>query len=301
LRLGSARADRGDLQMSRVFKRIKRHLTLLRRSGVGIRQFVRLWRSPRYVPGRVHAFGHELMIVDACTFLSGLEEIFGVEKYRFVAATDAPLVLDCGANIGLSVLYFKMLYPRSRVVAFEPDPKIFQALQHNVHELGLQDVELRCEAVWCEKTMMAFAPEGGFSGRIATPSDRGDLLPVPAIRLRDLLTGPVDFLKIDIEGAEGPVIADCVGVLRNAAKVFVEYHSHSQEPQVLHEILGNLCAEGFRYHIKEAYASPQPFLERPRLLGMDLQLDIFAYEEAVEVGQESRGAEAGAVFAATVG
>lgn len=38
--------------------------------------------------------------------------------------SEAPRIIDGGANIGLSVIYFKQLFPRSRTTAFEPDAKI---------------------------------------------------------------------------------------------------------------------------------------------------------------------------------
>jgi FkbM family methyltransferase len=258
---------------------VKRYRRMRARCGLGLWTVIRLWRQPRHVPATVRAFGSKIRIVDACTFLSGLAEIFGGDKYQFQASTNVPLILDCGANIGLSVMYFKTLYPNCRIIAFEPDPAIFAALRHNVAQCGFRDVELRNEAVWCRAANATFMTEGGFSGRIAKPGDTASLITVPAVRLRDFLSEPVDFLKLDIEGAEAAVIRDCAGCLRNADRIFVEYHSHVEEPQLLHELLETLNAEGFRYHVKEAYVSAQPFVETPPLVGMDLQLDIFAYRD----------------------
>ena len=41
-------------------------------------------------------------------------------------------VIDCGANIGMSITYFKRLYPKSKIIGFEPDPKIFETLKKNI-------------------------------------------------------------------------------------------------------------------------------------------------------------------------
>jgi FkbM family methyltransferase len=43
-----------------------------------------------------------------------------------------PLILDCGANIGLSSLYFAKNWPSAHVIAIEPDPSNFELLQRNV-------------------------------------------------------------------------------------------------------------------------------------------------------------------------
>src|SRR6266487_3582389 len=49
-------------------------------------------------------------------------ETFKYNQYRFTADTSAPFILDCGSNIGVSVVYFKTLYPQAKIIAFEPSP-----------------------------------------------------------------------------------------------------------------------------------------------------------------------------------
>jgi FkbM family methyltransferase len=50
------------------------------------------------------------------------------QVYYFRAATDSPVIFDCGASIGLVMLYFRTLYPGCMVEAFEPDPSEAQNL-----------------------------------------------------------------------------------------------------------------------------------------------------------------------------
>src|SRR5438105_3616144 len=59
-------------------------------------------------------------------------DVFFREEYRFLTLYDFPFIIDCGAHIGVSVLYFKALYPGARIVAFEPNPVTFHLLQTNV-------------------------------------------------------------------------------------------------------------------------------------------------------------------------
>src|SRR5436853_2313672 len=42
-------------------------------------------------------------------------DIFVNDEYAFSPATEAPRILDCGAHIGLSVLYLKQRFPGARV------------------------------------------------------------------------------------------------------------------------------------------------------------------------------------------
>lgn len=238
----------------------------------------RLKKLPRYVPTKTTLLGENLEIADACTFLCGYYEIFERKIYNFVASTNQPLIIDCGANIGLSVIFFKRLYPHSKIIAFEPDPNIFSILERNLSVLGFENIEIYKKAIWIDDKNVDFQVEGGYSGRIPKPGDSENIVKIPAMRLKKLLNQKVDFLKLDIEGAETEVIRDCQDLLSNVDLIFVEYHSHIKENQSLHEILAILHKSGFRYHILEAFSVSQPFVNRQQILGMDLQLNVFAYK-----------------------
>jgi FkbM family methyltransferase len=240
-------------------------------------EWLRIRRLQRYVPGRTMLFGHKFNFVDSDTFLGGINEIFGNRQYDFNSKMRSPKIIDCGANIGLSVIFFKNLYPEARVIAFEADPLIAEVGKKNIKEFELSDVEFHNKVVWYEDSEIEFKIEGGYSGRIQLPEDTGKTVKVPAVRLKDFLDSKIDFLKIDIEGAEYEVIKDCAENLSNVDFLFLEYHSHYQHRQTLHEILGILFRSGFRYHIKEAFTSDHPFKNRPLLLGMDMQLNIYAF------------------------
>jgi len=245
------------------------------------REDMRLRQMKRYEATETTLLGRRVRLVDAPTFLSGRQEIFERRMYDFEAGRNDPLIIDCGANIGLSVIYFKQRYPAAKVVAFEADPNVFRVLEHNVAQFGFTDVTLNRAAVWTHDGEVSFCMEGGLSGRL--PKGDGDApkqVRVPACRLRDVLAQrPIDFLKLDIEGAEAAVLADCREFVRSdwIRHLFLEYHSHVQEPQVLHELLALLAAGGYRYHIQVAYARKRPFVDRRTLVGMDLQLNVYAY------------------------
>ena len=220
--------------------------------------------------------GRPLEIVDAASFLYMHQEVFEQQIYRFHSARQRPYIIDAGANIGLSVLYFKNLYPNSGIVAFEPDEEVFSFLQRNIERSGYKDVELICRAVWSSETNLSFMNEGADGGRIAQANDPRDKI-VQTARLRNYIDRPVDLLKIDIEGAETEVLMDCADLLGNIDNIFVEYHSFAVIPQTLHDITGILARAGFRLHIHPPHTSPQPFVRRNVHLGMDMQLNIFAF------------------------
>ncbi len=239
-----------------------------------------LKRFPRFQPVVTNIFGAPLEVPDAPSFLSTFRQLFDEKIYGFIAKTDQPYILDCGANIGLSVIYFKQLYPRSTIVAFEADKAIFETLQRNVQSFGYENVEVLNRAVWNSETELNFTSDGGDGGRLSIPEDKPSQV-VKTIRLRDYLDRKIDFLKLDIEGAEVAVLEDCADRLTQVECLFVEYHSFAGQPQSFHVLTDVLARAGFRLHIQAPMPAPQPFIKCYPVMGMDMQLNIFAFRPGV--------------------
>ena len=114
-------------------------------------------------------------------FATVFTEIFVPHVYRFTPTRPDPLIFDCGANIGMAVHYFKWMYPRARIVAFEPDPATFELLKRNVETNGLQNVELYCEAVGGAPGTVPFYYVEGLPGWLAPQSTVKPTNPEPAL------------------------------------------------------------------------------------------------------------------------
>jgi FkbM family methyltransferase len=238
----------------------------------------RLERLPRYTATTTRILGPRLAVPDGPSFVFMYDEIFRRGIYAFSTDEREPLVVDAGANIGLSVLYFKRLNPAARVVAFEADPAVFGYLERNVKSAGLAGVQLRNEAVWTRAGQVEFTSEGADAGRIRPIAGLAPTR-VRSVRLRDVLSEPVALLKLDIEGAELEVLQDCADALYSVERLFVEYHSFEGKPQLLPTLLEILRAAGFRFWMDSPVRADRPMLERPRYLGMDLQLNVFAWRD----------------------
>jgi FkbM family methyltransferase len=242
--------------------------------------FADVRKTPGMIPSTTTLFGREFHYVDGPGFLFSYNEIFNKEIYKFSTEDPSPFIIDVGANLGLSVLYFKRLFPGARIVAFEPDPDIFNSLQKNCASFELQNVELFQKAVWKENGTVHFKKEGSLGGRLCISDFAEEDVTVPSCRLRDYLTSKVTFLKIDIEGAETDVLEDSADLLRNVDHLFVEYHSFCDREQSLHRLLRVIHDAGFRVHIHSYKPSPQPLFLREIRSGIDLvdmNLDIFCY------------------------
>lgn len=247
------------------------------RSGLALGDFFRLHRGGSG-PGTVQLHGARTRYSEANALLHSCREIFVDEVYKFRAIGDAPFVIDCGANIGLSILYFKRLYPKAQVLAFEPDPTLFDILRYNVEQAWkLPGVELVNKGVWHRDDTLVFHVEGALAGSLVVDfAGVNKVANVDVVNLAPYLRQrPVDFLKIDIEGAENQMLSIFEDGLANVQNFFLEYHSLPELPQCLPEYLSIAKKAGFRVYIKEAaQLTTHPFL-RHGSGKFDVQLNLF--------------------------
>jgi len=183
-------------------------------------------------------------------------EIFARQCYQFEARTERPFIVDCGANIGMAVLYFKWLYPDSLVWAFEPEPQAFLALQQNVAHNHLTNVSVHNVALWDRDGQLDIFVPGNAPGSLVTsanPVRRGGTpVNVRCVRLSSYIEREVDFLKVDVEGAELHVIQDLAesGKLGLIRQMVIEYHHNiPTEPAALSRLLRYLEDAGFTYQV----------------------------------------------------
>jgi FkbM family methyltransferase len=140
--------------------------------------------------------------MDGPSFVPQYEEIFLYEIYSFPFEGTMPVIIDCGANIGLAVIWWRSKWPEARVVAFEPDPNVFGTFQFNTRYLV--GVELHQAAIGAQDGVHIFYADRTDAGRLdyrATSST-----PELSVDVRSLAkvleeVGAVDLLKIDVKAA----------------------------------------------------------------------------------------------------
>lgn len=240
-------------------------------------KFLKGYKSFR--EGSVKFLSKDFKFSHAGSLIHSVEELFCDNIYAFHADSKAPYIIDCGANIGVSVVFFKQLYPEARILAFEPDKEIFRLLEENVRSFELADVTLENKAVWSKNEELTFYNEGALAGSLTTDfASKNNKVTIPAVDLLPYLNESVDFLKLDIEGAEHVVLHHIASKLSNVKHLFVEYHSDRNKPQQLNELLEIITNAGFRYYIKEAdNITPNPYIRAPKG-PYDLQLNISCYK-----------------------
>ena len=164
-------------------------------------------------------------------------EIFALAEYAFDGPDDS-LIIDCGANIGMSVMYFKRIRPNSTIIAFEPDDKAYEYLSRNIETNGLTDVHLNKTAVFDRDGEITW-----YSALHDTPSSLLEMsvfqsslgeqklksTTVACARLSSFIDRTVNLLKIDVQGAETKVLEDLkkTGKLDLVNDMIIEFHFDS--------------------------------------------------------------------------
>ncbi len=187
--------------------------------------------------------------------------------------------------MGLSVIYFKKLYPKAKVFAFEPDTNIFKMLEFNVKSQNLSNVELINAAAWIYDGELSFYSEGSLAGSVIVDfSQKGVQYKVKSIDI-DAYLGvilnkykKIDFLKIDIEGAENTIIEAIADRMPLVENLFFEYHSVPGEDQKLQRFLEVVSQAGFRYIISDAHGASRPF-EFVSDAKFDNQMNVSCYRK----------------------
>jgi FkbM family methyltransferase len=244
-----------------------------------IREFNRLYSKwgeyDRYKRvNNIKFLNYRFDIPDLPSFVWQFKELFVDEIYKFKSSSNTPIIVDCGANIGTSCLYFKSIYPNAKIVAFEADKTIANILKSNLYKNGIDDVNIINSAVWIDNNGIEFSNEGADGGSIY---GKDNLVRVNSVRLKDYIDsmGSIDLLRIDIEGAEYEVLKDIKESLKVVENIFVEYHSWNNIDQNLSEILHIFEDMGYRYYIEDIKKREHPFIDRGVSGNMDLQLNIF--------------------------
>lgn len=202
-----------------------------------------------------------------------ISEVFDEKIYQFESKNPAPLIIDAGSNIGIATLFFKKQYPQAKIICFEPDPRAFSALQKNVETNRLENVTLISAAVSNRSggyieffgDMTGDSPDSRGNSILKTWGEqrqRLDTLQVPCVRLSDYIHSEIDFLKLDVEGAETQVIEDLVETdkLKLIRSMCLEIHQCQGMDSLndMNWILETLKAHQFTLEISEQDLSLLP-------------------------------------------
>lgn len=175
-----------------------------------------------------HPFQLRLPSSDVPTYC----EVFLHRDYEFETRRAPRVIVDAGANIGLSAIFFANLFPEARIIALEPEDSNFALLAANV--APYPQITARHAALWHENKLISLVDPGlGNWGFMTQDSAQGAFEgePVGLVQaltldalMRDYDLDRIDLLKLDIEGAEREVLGDPKAWIDRVDAMVVELH-----------------------------------------------------------------------------
>ncbi len=188
--------------------------------------------------------------VNADQLRAQFEEIFIGRQYAFSTDKSTPVIIDCGGNVGLSAVWFKLNYPNCRLTVYEADPDLAEIVQGNLTRAGFDNVPVWRQAVWVANETVAFCKTGNDSGRIVPEGPTY----CPAIDLSERLPDCVDLLKLDIEGAEFQVVSRLcqTGAIQRIRRLICEFHVWRDKTDDLLRALSQLRGSGMQFSMEAA-------------------------------------------------
>jgi FkbM family methyltransferase len=170
------------------------------------------------------------IFADKSYSLQRFERWPGLRRYADMSSLGArPLIVDRGANIGASSMYFSMTYSDARIVAIEPEVENFNLLSENTARFA--EVRPVNKAIASEPgSVLLYDPGAGAWGyRTGAETPESNLIgEVATITVDDVLRENADavpfILKVDIEGAESDLFSRNTQAISRFPLVIVELH-----------------------------------------------------------------------------
>jgi len=154
-------------------------------------------------------------------------------------------IVDLGANVGYSCLYWCHRYPQSQVTAFEPHPRHLKAIEEN---LALNKVLDRVNVIGAaagsnERT--SYLTDARASSAVTDKPADFEIRVVDIFR-EPAMQGRIDILKMDIEGAEYEILSDPRFQQLDIRVLVLEWHNTPEYPDGLTWCLENLRGRGYQ-------------------------------------------------------
>jgi len=178
---------------------------------------------------RVLMAGHSLVLRSNTPDAIVAASCLVAREYADIQCSEASLIVDAGANIGTSSIWFASRYPQTTVVALEPEQENFDLLVQNTAHLE-NVIPLRA-ALWSQETQLPLQDrqtgQWGYTlvaGEQAQPMDQLiECTTIPAL-LKQFDHEEIDILKVDIEGGEKDLFEHSQDWIGSVRVVTAELH-----------------------------------------------------------------------------
>jgi FkbM family methyltransferase len=159
------------------------------------------------------------------------------------------VILDGGANIGLSAIFFSNLFPNAKIICIEPDENNWKQLEANTK--NYKNISLVKAAIWYKNEILNLANPEGFSAGFSYQSENNDK-GVQGCTIQEIMAqfnlNHIDILKLDIEGAEKQLFSPSCKQWINSVKCIIMEAPDTDSPLSTIEIFKVFDEVGFTFN-----------------------------------------------------
>ncbi len=196
-----------------------------------LKKIARVSQRSIAAPFRNSLVDHKFWLRFGTSDLEIYDQIFNKMEYDFDLKNPPKFIVDAGANVGLSTIFFASKYKDAKIIAIEPEKSNFFQLRRNT--ASYRNVHCIHAALWSENSTLNVYDQGvGHWGiqALATPPDpttavigQVSTVTIESI-LRDFSVNYVDVLKVDIEGAERELLEKATNWIDRIGVMVIELH-----------------------------------------------------------------------------
>lgn len=138
-------------------------------------------------------------------------QLFSEREYDNPIDFTPKVIIDAGANIGLTSIFYANKYPNAKIIAIEPDSENFEVLEHNTK--NYPQIALLQNGLWYKDVFLNISDKfkGGKWAMVVEEASEKSENSINAISIDTILKqfniNKIDILKMDIESAEKEVLS----------------------------------------------------------------------------------------------
>lgn len=169
-----------------------------------------------------------------------LSEVFQHRYYDIRLPSTPSTVLDLGANVGFTTIFFARAFPEAAIACVEPMEDNLRLLRENLSRNDVDATVIAAAVSVTDGTILMQRASRDYGHKVAGidfgRALEGSTVAVEAVTVDGILRGlgweRVDLLKIDIEGYEGVLFGEDCPWLSRVGTIFVECHEGFGEPEL---------------------------------------------------------------------
>jgi FkbM family methyltransferase len=216
------------MSFRRKISEIRAHKRVLRTSAVKFLKNKKEFKENQMITIEVSGYSHEIFLRAKTSDLPTFYQCIFNKEYDIKLSTPPKTIIDLGANIGLTSLFFNSKYPEAKIIAVEPEKSNFELLEKNT--LKIKNITILEAGIWNKDASLIVKDDNrGNYGFTVEEVEEGTLESIKAVSIETIMREndltSIDLLKIDIEGSEKELFEENIDYWLSKTKtLIVEFH-----------------------------------------------------------------------------